>query len=323
LKLTYLTRGGTALADYNIPTGSQAEKDGGIQAVQDTGAVPEGTAIFREIREYRDEVKDRWDIILNAVVIEFQRTLKDKWFIILTVFTWLWGILPAIALTLIQVSAGTGNRADLFSPADFYDFYQFVFVFLVMHSGYISAKHITQQKADRTITLYLCRPISKLDYLIIKFLMLVLALTLLIIVPDIILYLIVLGLLRMPFIWILEHLWVMGSILLYGFMIVTVFSLVSLAIASATKKKQWAIAGIFTFLFMSFGLAHTMREVLKNDLVMLISPWENLRQVGAPLFDTPLPYSFSWAISFVLLVAYVSISFIVLIYNINRVEVVG
>jgi len=309
--------------------------DGGMHGVaigtegmlKGSGAVPPATpqdsAIFREIREYRGLMKDRWEIIYNAVMIEFSKTVKDKWFIILTIFTWLWGILPGIAITLITVSTTSGDRGSIFDPTDFYDFYQFVFIFLVLHCGYISAKHITQQKANRMITLYLCRPISKLDYLIIKFLMLAMALTVLIIVPDILLFFIVLGLLRMPFIWSLEQLWVLGSLILYGLMIVSIFSLLSLAIASTTKKMHWAIAGIFTFLFLSYGLAFTMQLILENDLVVLISPWDNLRQVGAPLFDSDVPYSFSWAVSFGMLVAYVAASLGVLLYNINRVEVVS
>lgn len=265
---------------------------------------------------------DRWEIIYNAVIIETRRIMKNKWFIILTIFTWLWGILPAIALTLINVSTNVADREDIFDATDFYDFYTFIFIFLVLHCGYISAKSITAQKADRSITLYLCRPISKLDYLIIKFLVLLLALTVLIIVPNVLLYVIVLGILRMSMLWNLEHLWVLGSLLLYGATIVSVFSLLSLAIASATKKMHWAIAGIFTFLFLTFGLAATMMAILESDLPALISPWDNLRQIGAPLFASDVPFDFPWAYSFVLLVAYVAFSLAVLIYNINRVEVV-
>lgn len=280
------------------------------------------TAIFREVREYKDLMKDRWEIIYNAVFIEFSRTIREIWFVVLTIFTWLWGIVYVLAVIVIYLNASTIEKAELFDATDFYDFYQFVFFFLVLHCCYVAAKNITQQKADRSITLYLCRPISKLDYLIIKFLVLVLSLTVFIIVPDVILFIIVLGLLRMPFTWTLEHLWVLGSILLYGTMIVSVFSLISLAIASSTKMKHWAIAGIFIFLFLTTGLALVMRDILENDYVMIVSPWDNLRQVGAPLFGSDLPYSFPWTVSFGMLVLYIAGSLGVLVYNINRVEVV-
>lgn len=293
------------------------------QSQTDAPSAHHHNRIFREVREYQDSIMDRWEIIYNAVIIEIRKMVKDKWFIILTIFTWLWGILPALALTLINVSTGIGDRGDIFDATDFYDFYGFVFVFMVLHCGYISAKNITAQKANRSITLYLCRPITKMDYLIIKFLMLVLALTLLVVIPDILLFVIVIGILRMSLLWNLEHLWVLGSILLYGTLIVSVFSLLSLAIASTTKKLHWAIAGIFTFIFLTFGLSATMRFILESDLPALISPWDNLQQVGAPLFASDTPYDFPWAYSFVLLVVYVAISLAILIYNINRVEVLG
>ncbi len=281
-----------------------------------------GTSIFREFREYREGMKDRWEILYNAILMEFKRTIKNKWVVVLTVFTWLWGILIPMTLVIVSLYATSGNRGDIFDASDFYDFYSFLFIYLVLFSGYISAKNVTAQKADRTITLYLCRPISKLDYLIIKFAVLVLVLSVIIILPDILLFIIVLGLLKMPFLWNIEHLWVLGSIILYGLMIVSIFSLLSLAIASSTKKMHWAIAGIFAFLFFTTGLSLTMRLILKNDYVILISPWDNLAQVGAPLFATDVPYSIPWALSFGMLAAYVAITLAVLVYNINRVEVV-
>jgi len=266
---------------------------------------------------------DRWEIIYNAVTIEMDRMRKDKWFIILAIMTGLFGILPVIALTMVNISISDGPRGEIFNARDFYTFYSVVFTFLVLLSGYISAKNITTQKADRSITLYLCRPISKLDYLIIKFLMLAFTLAILIIVPNVLLYFIVLGLLRMPFLWNLEHLWVLGSLMLYGTLIVSVFSMLSLAIASSTKRLHWAIAGIFIFLFLTFGMAASMQFILESDLPVLISPWNNLQQVGAPLFGLDLPFDFPWAYSFVILVAYVTVSLAFLMYNINKVEVLG
>jgi hypothetical protein len=302
------------------PDGSgdqQQNEDQFIPPAHDKGT------IFREVREYRDKIMSRWEIIYNATIIETWRVVNDKWFVILAVMTWMWGILLIMALVLINVSTDVQDREDIFDPADFFEFYDLIFVFLVLHCGYISAKNITSQKADRSITLYLCRPISKLDYLIIKFLMLIVALTLLIIVPNVILYALVIGVLRLSFLWNLEHLWVLGSLLLYGAMIVSVFSLLSLAIASMTKKTHWAIAGVFSFLFLTSGLSLTMREILESDLPALISPWDNLRQVGAPLFSMGTPFDYPWSYSFVVIVVYVAVSLAILIYNINRVEVLG
>lgn len=313
-------------SETDLPVQTIKQTDIGLPDGEEEADIPSAhgeSTIFREVREYRDLIADRWEIIYNAVLIETKKIVKDKWFIILAIITWLWGILPAIALTLLNVSADIGEREDIFRATDFYDFYSFVFIFVVLHCGYISAKNITAQKADRSITLYLCRPISKLDYLIIKFLMLALALTMLIIVPNVILFALVLGILRLPLMWNLEHLWVLGSLLLFGAMIVSVFSMLSLAIASTTKKMHWAIAGIFSFLFLTFGLSATMRIILESDLPSLISPWDNLRQVGAPLFGTDVPFDFPWAYSFTILVIYIAASLAILMYNINRVEVLG
>lgn len=279
------------------------------------------STIFREVREYRETMKDRWEIIYNAVGIETKLIMKDKWFIIMTIITWLFGILPAMAYYLITVSTAGVSGDEVFDPTDFYNFYVSVFFFLVLHCGYISAKSITAQKANRSITLYLCRPISKLDYLLIKFLMVMLALTVLIILPNVLLFFLVIGILKMPFLWNLEHLWVLGSLLLYGLLIVSVFSLLSLAIGFVNKKLHWSIAGVFSFLFLTYGFSAAMRVILENDLPALLSPWDNLRQVGALLFGTDVPFDYPWQYSFVMLVSYVAVSLVILIYNINRVEV--
>ena len=139
----------------------------------------------------------------------------------------------------------------------------------------------------------------------------------------IIAFIITIGLLKMPFMWNLEHLWVLGSIILSGFILVSLFSLISLAIASSTRKMPWAIAGVFTFLFLSMGLSFIMMDILLNDYAILISPWNVFEQVAAPMFVDELPYSVPWAVSFAMLVIFVVVSIAVLVYNINKVEVVG
>ncbi len=282
-----------------------------------------GAALFREFREYRGEMKERWEVIYSAITMEFRRTIKNKWVIIMMIFAWLWGILPSIAMTLILITTRRTDRASIFDAGTFFEFYSFMFFFIVLFTGYIAARNVTAQKADRSITLYLCRPITKIDYLLIKFSVLALILATVTILPDILLFLITLGLLKMSFMWNIEHLWIIGSILLYGAIIVSVYALMGLAIAISTKKMPWAIAGIYIFLFLTVGLAFTMRIILDSDYLILISPWDNLTQVGAPLFGQRLPYSLPWPLSFAVLAGFVGVSIALLVYNINRVEVVG
>jgi len=243
--------------------------------------------------------------------------------IIMMIFTWLWGIIPSIAITLILITTRKTDRASIFDAGSFFEFYSFMFFFIVLFTGYIAARNVTAQKADRSITLYLCRPITKIDYLLIKFSVLALILATVTILPDILLFLLTLGLLKMSFMWNIEHLWIIGSILLYGALIVSVYALMGLAIAISTKKMPWAIAGIYIFLFLTVGLAFTMRIILDSDYLILISPWDNLTQVGAPLFGLDLPYSVPWPLSFAVLAGFVGVSIALLVYNINRVEVVG
>lgn len=281
------------------------------------------TTIYNQYREYQGVMSERWLILFNAVMMEAKRTIKNKWVIIIMIFTWLWGILPVMALTLISISTGTGSRESIFDAAVFYDFYSYLFLFLVLFSAYIPAKTVTEQKANRMITLYLCRPISKLDYLLIKFCALALVLTFIIILPNVLLYFMVIGMLRMPLLWTLEHLWVLGSLILYGLLIVSIYSLLSLAIASSTKKSHWAITGIATFLYLTTGMSFIMRETIRNDYVSIISPWDNIMQVGAPLYGLSLPFNYPWPLAFAILALYVVISLAVILYNINQVEVVA
>ena len=239
------------------------------------------------------------------------------------IFSWLVGILPSIALIIFLLSPGYENKTGIFHADMFFRFYSNMFLFLVLFTGYVAAKNVTSQKVDRSISLYLCRPITKIDYILIKFSVLSIILTVAIILPDILLFVVTLGLLKMPFGWNIDHLWILGSILLFGALIVVVYSLMGVAIALSSKKTSGAIAGIYIFLFLTVGLVFVMRYVLGNDYLILLSPWDVLDQVGAPLFSQALPYDVPWALSFAALMGFVSISVAMLIYNINRVEVVG
>lgn len=171
------------------------------------------------------------------------------------------------------------------------------YLWLIFLSSVAGAGLLANDKRYNSISLYLSRPITKIDYVLGKALALFLFLWLVTIVPALILYGAGILMESVSIDYIVSHLWILGSIFLSYFFVLTVFTSVSLALSSITKKWMYAGIGIFSFFFFSSILSDVLYLTFGSDYLKLISIRTCMRILIKFIFNIHYDvngYGFDW-----------------------------
>jgi len=145
---------------------------------------------------------------------------------------------------------------------------------LMVLSATVGASLISRDVRHRALLMYFSRSITRVDYLVGKFLALVLFLTFVTLVPGLVLFLGQLGM-GQERIGTPERLGDLGSIVLHSLILTVPMSAVVLAFSSITKRTYLAAILWVTFYFLSTTLSPTLVLALKTDWPKMLS-WQNL-----------------------------------------------
>ena len=145
---------------------------------------------------------------------------------------------------------------------------------LMVLSATVGASLISRDVRHRALLMYFSRSITRVDYLIGKFLALVLFLIFVTLVPGLVLFLGQLGM-GQERIGTPERLQDLGSIVLHSLILTVPMSAVVLAFSSMTKRTYLAAILWVTFYFLSTTLSPTLVLALKADWPKMLS-WQNL-----------------------------------------------
>jgi len=145
---------------------------------------------------------------------------------------------------------------------------------LMVLSATVGASLIARDVRHRALLMYFSRSITRVDYLIGKFLALVLFLLFVTLVPGLLLFLGQLGM-SQERITAAERLGDLGSIFLHSLVLTVPMSAVVLAFSSMTKRTYLAAILWVLFYFLSASLSPTLVFALKADWPKMLS-WQNL-----------------------------------------------
>jgi len=145
---------------------------------------------------------------------------------------------------------------------------------LMVLSATVGASLIARDVRHRVLLMYFSRSITRSDYLIGKFLALVLFLLFVTLVPGLLLFLGQLGM-SQERITTAERLGDLGSIVLHSLVLTVPMSAVVLAFSSMTKRTYLAAILWVIFYFLSASLSPTLVFALKADWPKMLS-WQNL-----------------------------------------------
>ncbi len=145
---------------------------------------------------------------------------------------------------------------------------------LMVLSATVGASLISRDVRHRALLMYFSRSITRMDYLLGKFLALVLFLLFVTLVPGLVLYMGQLGM-GQERLSAGERLGDLGSIILHSLILTVPMSAVVLAFSSVTKRTYLAAILWVIFYFLSTTLSPTLVFALKTDWPKMLS-WQNL-----------------------------------------------
>ena len=124
--------------------------------------------IYKEgYRKFEGSLHGWWWRVFTIFKNEFKRRLKNKWVIIMIVLSWVIGILPILF------------------GVPFIAFFVISFVWLVLPTAILGGPILSEDFQYNSITLYLSRPLNRLDYFLGKYLTLFALISLIALLPNI------------------------------------------------------------------------------------------------------------------------------------------
>lgn len=193
----------------------------------------------------------------------------------------------------------------------------FLIALVVIFSG---AGLISNDLKHNSLSLYLSKPISWIDYLIGKFVVIGIILFGMTLIPALLLFLEHVLLTDSPF--LKDYYWIPLSIILYSVIIAAITSLLMLVFSSLTTNLRYAIIG-FCAVWFGLPILHLiLEEVISSSTVGLVSIWANFDRIGTALFGLQSGYNIHWSWTVLLLTALTAACILVLRHRIRAVEIV-
>ncbi len=247
-----------------------------------------------------------------------RRELK-RWYNILALFL-------AIAFGLVSTTFNIFVAA-LFQPGVAIDASYFfltlaspvVLFFTLIVAAAVGSGLIADDIRHMSLTLYLSRPITAMDYLLSKASIVAFALVLAVAFPAVLGPIVAAILLYVT--WEVAVVAVLAGIA-FGAIATALFSMLVLMFSSLTPRKGIAAAGAFAATLALQGITFPLREVIGSDQIFHLSLYENLLGVGRLLYGVEAGV-LAWETSLAILVGVILVSTAIAFYRIRSMEVVA
>ena len=179
---------------------------------------------------------------------------------------------------------------------------------------------IANDLKNNALQLYFSKPLTRLDYLVGKFAIIMVLMAFLTTVPGILLFM-ENSVISEGTTFIRENNWVLGSIVLHSFIITIPTGLLILALSSVTRNDRYTAISFIAILLGTLAFSEILENALKLKPAVFVSYWSNINMLGKRLFRLPdHPDSWYWAVPVILGIAGVCIW--TMYRKINGVEIV-
>jgi ABC-2 type transport system permease protein len=280
----------------------------------------------RTYRGYAGALTPAWSRFL--VLYRFARHTQSRSkiqtvFFVLCFFFPLLCLLGIYANSHLSAFSFLGKRAGPFLDING----SFFLVYLSVQSAlsfiltaFIGPGLVSPDLANGALTLYLCRPLSRTEYVLGKLSVLVITLSWITWVPGLVLFLVQGSLSGWR--WMTDNSWLANAILWGSFVWILLLAMLSLALSAWVKWRIAAGALLLATFFVGAGFAQAVNAVLRTkqgyllDISRLVSIiWNDLLHQGG---DQPLPVAEAWIA--VLVVA--SLCLLLLMRKVKAAEVI-
>jgi hypothetical protein len=157
-------------------------------------------------------------------------------------------------------------------------------IFGVLVMAWFGAGAIAEDRRLGAHLLYFTRPLSRLDYLIAKFLLVVTFGALVTILPSLVICAI--AVLASPeWSFLDQEGWIIPRSILFGALNVTVIASLVLAVSSLASRKTYALAGFFGYFMLSGALSGLLRAVQRDNDWLVLSPVPVFGRIAHSMFE--------------------------------------
>jgi len=279
-------------------------------------------------KAYEGELTPSWSRFLVIPRHAYQDLFKYTLFIVLYVICF---VPPLVFATLIYLRHNVAALAIFgLSPTSifpinglFFSIYTSIqcalaFIFVVI----IGPVLISRDLADNGLPLYLCRPFSRVEYILGKMSVLLILLSTFTWIPGVLLFLFESYLEGGG--WMVSNLWILNAIITVSLVWMTSTTLIAVAFSAWFRWRLVSSGAIFVALAIPLAFGAAIQQTLRTSKGFLLSIWTCIGTMVTELFrltndDLPFSLGEAWMVFFV----YAAICLFMLWHKVRAYEVVS
>ncbi|MGC2238407.1 MAG: hypothetical protein WA584_19790 [Pyrinomonadaceae bacterium] len=246
-------------------------------------------AVYEHLyRAYEGESQSAWSRFLVIPRYALREVFKSK---LLTTIFILCFIYPLVATILVYLHHNANALAVLqinvreLLPIDasfFQTFVEMQCAFAFILTVLVAPPLISRDLANNALPLYLCRPLSRAEYVLGKMTVIVILLSLVTWIPGLIIFFFQASL--AGFAWLWANLWMIWAIF-FGCMVwIILLSLLALAVSSILKWRVVASGALLGLFFVSGAFGEIVNELFLTRAGHLVSLWATMKSIWSGLF---------------------------------------
>lgn len=237
---------------------------------------------------YDGELHSAWSRFLVIPRYSLREVFKSKLFTSIFILCFIYPLIASIlvylhhnanALALLQINV----RELLPIDASFFRTLvevQGIFAFLL--TVLVAPPLISRDLANNALPLYLCRPLSRLEYVLGKMAVVVFLLSLVTWVPGLLIFFFQASLGGLTWLW--TNLWIIQSVFLASMLWIILLSLLALAVSSVVKWRVVASGALLGMFFVTSAFGEIINNLFLTRVGHLISLWATVNNIWAGLF---------------------------------------
>jgi ABC-2 type transport system permease protein len=246
-------------------------------------------AVYEHLyRAYDGEEVTHWSRFLVIPRYAVREVFKSKLFTTLFILCFIYPLIAAIlvylrhnanAVALLQI-----NLTELL-PIDNTFFSTFVSVqgsFAFILAVIVAPPLISRDLANNALPLYLCRPLTRTEYVLGKMAVVVFLLSCITWVPGILIFFFQASLAGVGWLW--SNLWMTWSIFFGSMVWIILLSLIALSISALVKWRVVASGAMLGLFFVPSAFAEIVNSLFLTKSAHLISLWATINSIWLGLF---------------------------------------
>lgn len=248
-------------------------------------------AVYEHVyRSYEGDLPSAWSRFLVIPRYSLREVFRSKIFTTIFVVCFIYPLIAAMlvylrhnvnAISLLQI-----NVRELV-PIDG----SFFGTFLEVQGGFafiltliVAPPLISRDLANNALPLYLCRPLSRKDYVLGKLVVIAFLLSLVTWIPGLMIF-VFHGTLTGSS-WLITNLWIAWSIFLGSMTWIILLSLIALAVSAFLKWRVVASGALVGLFFVPSAFGEIINNLFLTRAGHLISLWATMNSIWAGLFGT-------------------------------------